>query len=137
MKPYNNGSGMTNFEIIEKANKLKLQNFKYFMRDEMKGKNPLNKECGIINLNTSKQHGSHHCCYWKDKDKKYYFDSFGLLPPKELVAYLKSPIIYSTFEIQQFNDSNCSEWCLYVLNKLNKNEDYIDIILSIVNNKTY
>jgi len=43
------------------------------------------QECGVVNLNTSKQLGSHHTCYWVSGDKKYYFDSFGVIPPRELV----------------------------------------------------
>ena len=35
--------------------------------------------------------------------------------PKELVEYLKPPIIYLTCHIQRFNDTNCGQWCLYVL----------------------
>ena len=70
-------------------------------------------------------------------DEKYFFDSFGLIPPRKVITYLKSPIMYSTCQIQPFNGSNCSELSLFVLDKLNKGNDYIDIILSIVNNKTY
>lgn len=132
-KPYNDGNGMTNFEVIDEAKRLKLPNFKYFMRDELLGKKPLNKECGVVNLDSSKNDGSHNCCYWIDGDKKYYFDSFGINPPKEMIKYLKSPILYSTYQIQQFNDSNCSEWCLHVLHRLKKGEDYTDIIFSIIN----
>ena len=128
----NSGNGMTNEEVIEYSKKLKLPNFKYYMRDEMRKSSPFNLECGVINLNTSKQNGSHHSCYWIDGDNKYYFDSFGVIPPKELVNYLKRPILYSTYQIQQYNDTNCSEWCLYVLNELNKGDDFINVILNII-----
>jgi len=87
----------------------------------------------VVNLNASKQHGSHHTCYWVSDNNKYYFDSFGVIPPKELVKYLKSLIMYSTYQIQQYIDTNCSEWCLYMLNELNKGKDFIDIIIEILN----
>lgn len=131
---YNDGDGLTNTEVIDKARKLKLPNFKYYMRDELPYRCTTKKECGIINLDDSKNPGTHHCAYWKDDNKHYYFDSFGLDPPKELVRYLK-PVLFSTYQIQQFNDSNCSEWCLYVLNKLNNGEDFVDLILDIINDK--
>jgi len=51
--------------------------------------------------------------------------------------YLGEKILESTFQIQQFNDANCSEWCLYVLNQLNKGNNYTDIVLDIINEKTY
>jgi hypothetical protein len=53
-------------------------------------------------------------------------------PPKEMVRYLDWMLI-NTYQIQQFNDSNCSEWCLYVLYKLSKGKDFVDIILDIIN----
>ena len=91
-------------------------------------------------MDSSKGDETHNYCYWKNGNEKYYFESFGLImliPPKEVIKYLKSPIMYSTYQIQQFNDCNCSEWSLFVLDKLNKDDDYIDVILSIVHNKTY
>jgi len=129
----NNGDGMTNFEIIKKAGKIELPNFRYFMRDELCKAICSKKECGVVNLNKSTQPGSHHTCYWVSGDKKYYFDSFGVIPPKELVKYLKSPIMYSTYQIQQYNDTNCSEWCLYMLNELHKGKDFIEIVIDILN----
>jgi len=59
----NDGDGMTNFEIVKKAGKLELTNFRYFMRDELCKAICKKKECGVVNLNTSKQPGSHHTCY--------------------------------------------------------------------------
>ena len=43
---------------------------------------------GIVNLENSNQSGSHWVAYYKNNNKKYYFDSFGNAPPKELVKYL-------------------------------------------------
>jgi len=104
------------------------------MRDELcKAICTKKQECGVVNLNTSKQAGSHHTWYWVSGGKKYYFDSFGVIPPEELVKHLKSPTMYSTYQIQQYNDTNCSEWCLYMLNELHKGKDFIDIIIEILN----
>ena len=133
----NDGSGMSNFEIMEKAKDLKLPNFKYYMMDEIPKHCKDEIECGILNLDSSKNDGTHHVCWWKDKKRKYYFDSFGVGVPKKIIQYLGRPIFESTFQIQQFGDSNCSEWCLYVLNRLNKGDDYSDIILDIIDEETY
>jgi len=126
---------MTNVEIMEVAKKLNLPNFKCRMRDELTGETPLNYECGIINLDSSANNGTHQCCWRKSNDKKLYFDSYGCTPPLELVKYLKSPIMYSTFQIQAISETNCSEYCLHVLNELNKDKSFIDIILEIVNDR--
>ena len=129
----NDGDGTTTREIEAMAKKLKLVNFQCVMRDELKGKKPKNNECGIINLNTSREPGSHYCCWYKNGNIKYYFDSFGTVPPKEIIKYLGSPIMYSTYQIQQFNDTNCGEWCLYVLKKLNSGKNFTDVVLDIIN----
>lgn len=125
----------TNIELENASNKLKLKNFRgVYMRDELKFK-PLKKECGILNLDCSKNSGTHWVAWFKDEKDKIYFDSFGVQPPLELIKYLKSPILYNTFQIQNYNDTNCGEWCLYVLKELNKGRDYIDIICDIINGK--
>ena len=129
----NDEDGTTTKELEKMAKKLKLVNFQCVMRDELKGKIPKNKECGIINLNTSRENGSHYCCWYKNGNKKYYFDSFGTVPPKEIIKYLGSPIMYSTYQIQQFNDTNCGEWCLYVLKELNSGKNFTDVVLDIIN----
>ena len=125
----------TNIQLEEAAAKLNLGNFRgIFMRDEISKMKVNDNECGILNLDSMKNSGTHWVAWYKDNNNKIYFDSFGIQPPKEIIKYLRSPILYNTFQIQQFNDSNCGEWCLYVLNKLNKGGDYIDIILDIINN---
>lgn len=128
----------TNFQLEDAAKRLKLKKFRgVIMRDEIKKMKPLKQECGILGSKTSREDDMHWTAWWKDGEKKFYFDSFGLTPTVEIVKYLKSPIIYSTFQIQQFNEVNCGEWCLYVLNRLNIGDEYDDIILSIINEKSY
>ena len=52
------GDGSSNFELMEKAKKLRLNNFRgVFMRDQLNF-TPLRNECGILNLNTNSQSGS-------------------------------------------------------------------------------
>ena len=128
----------TNIQLLEAAERLRLNNFRgVFMRDELNNIKAKKYECGIVNLDSSRNEGSHWCCYLKKDDKKIYFDSFGIQPPHEIVKYLKSPILYNTYQIQDYNDSNCGEWCLHVLNELNKtevkdlDEDFKDVILEI------
>ena len=128
----NDGDGMTNVEVLKKARSLKLPNFKYFMRDELSGKKPLWKECGVINLDKSTGPGTHYVCYWKNGEDKFYMDSFGVLPCKELIEYLGRPILYSTFQIQDLQDTNCSELCLHLLSEMNKGKKFPDVILSMI-----
>lgn len=119
---------MTNIDLLKEAKKLKLKNFRgVFMRDEIKNIKPRNQECGILNLNTSNQPGSHWVCWYKDGNKKYYFDSYGLVPPTEIVNYLKQPIIRNTSQLQSFSQSNCGQYCLYVLKRLCNGDEFINI----------
>jgi hypothetical protein len=57
------------------------------MKDELPQKIN-NMERGIINLQNSNESRSHWVTYYKNNDKKYYFDSYGNAPlPKELVKF--------------------------------------------------
>jgi hypothetical protein len=124
---------LSNIDINKYVKILKINNFRgCYMREEIKNLKSNNVECGVLNLNLSNESGSHWTCWYKTKTKKYYFNSFGLPPPKELVDYLGSPILYSTFQLQGMNDQNCGKWCLFILKRLNEGSDYIDLILALV-----
>ena len=83
---------LSNLEIIDAAEKLSLDGFRgVFLRDALPKNAKLN-ECGILNLDSSSG-DEIHCVMWFKKGKdKFYFGSFGVQPPRELIAYLKSPI---------------------------------------------
>jgi hypothetical protein len=123
---------LTNKDIIKLANELKISNFRgVFMRDTLPN-TPNITECGIVNLDSIKNNGTHWVCYYTDREKCFYFDSFGLDPPEELQLYLnKSSIISSTFQIQKFNTYYCGHLCLYILKQLEK-YNYEDIILDLI-----
>lgn len=80
---------------------------------------PKEKECGIINLDSSSGPGSHWVAYFKKGDKMEYFDSFGnLKPPSALRKYFKGKIFYNRMQYQNFNTTNCGRLCLeFLLNK--------------------
>ena len=72
---------LTNFDLISYIEQLKVPYFRgVFMRDGLpKNSNPI--ECGIMNLNTSDQNGSHWVCFVRNKKDRIYFDSFGQITP--------------------------------------------------------
>ena len=53
-------------------------------------------ECCILNLDSSSGDGTHWDMWFKKGKDKLYFDSYGVQPPSELIAYLKSPIFYNS-----------------------------------------
>jgi hypothetical protein len=125
-------------QLENEAKQLKFKNFRgVLMKDQMQNLKPLEHECGILGSKTSREDNMHWTCWFIEGRNKCYFDSFGLTPTKEIIRYLKPPIISSTFQIQQFNEINCGEWCIYVLHRLNEGDEYIDIILDLINIETY
>ena len=57
--------------------------------------------------------GTHWVCYIN----KFYFDSYGIIPPENILLYIKSKYkscIYSEYQIQKY-DSLCASYCLYII----------------------
>ncbi len=127
----------TNIQLENFAKKHKFKNFRgVIFKDEFKTLGiPLNKECGIYGSKNSSENNMHWACWFKNGDRAYCFDSFGLEPTQQVVKYLKQNIViktYSTFLIQQFNEDICGEYCLYVLSELNKNRDFVEVVLNLI-----
>lgn len=88
-------------------------------------------ECGIVNLDINKNNGTYWVCYYINPEKCYYFDSFGVDPPIEVIRYLNREIEMSNFQIQKFNTHHCGYYCLLVLKLLEK-YDFKDVILELI-----
>ena len=46
-------------------------------------------------------------------------------------------LTYSTFQIQHFDENTCGEYCLYVLDRLNKGDNFYKIMLDLINQTTF
>ena len=109
---------LSNLEIIDAAKKLSLDGFKgVFLRDTLHTKTKLN-ECGILNLDSSSGDGTHWVMWFKKGKDKFYFDSYGVQPPSELIAYLKSPLFYNSERVQKNGEVFCGHLCLLTLKQL-------------------
>ena len=132
--------GLSNFDIIKLVQHLKIPDFRgVFMRDTLPDK-PREKECGILNLNKSSEPGSHWVAFFKDGDKRIYFDSFGQVVTSELSKYLKTstefsedkPVIQrNTDVVQKENETICGHLCLYVLDNLSQGKDFEEVITTL------
>ena len=123
---------LSNFQLIDAAKALKIPYFRgVFMRDKLP-KKPYSKECGILNLDDFTGNGTHWVAWHKNGKEKFYFDSFGLIPPDEIVAYLKSPIRWNTERVQPDDQVFCGHLCLYVLKRLSEGKN-----LQVVVNNLY
>lgn len=91
-----------------------------------------NKECGIVNLDTSSGHGTHWVAYYRNGANRIYFDSFGLDPPTEIQKYLDRPYLMQTFQLQNASDTICGHLCILVLDKLLHGQEFKNIILSLI-----
>ena len=135
--------GLTNLEIENYAVKLKIPNFRgVFMRDTLPTKSK-QVECAVVNLNTSKEIGSHWVCYAKMGKLRIYFDSFGQVVPTEIVKYLKSAkefknnvavIARNTDIVQRVNTHVCGHLCLFVLVSLMREHLSYQQVLNILEN---
>ena len=124
--------GSTNREIEELAKGLKLQNFRGCkMRDELKSNTPDEKESMIINLETSKDNGSHWSLLYKDGDNKIYYSTCGDSPPVEVINYLGKNIYTSDIQIQDFNEDTCGLLAILILYLLDEGNKFEDIILEL------
>ena len=115
-------SKTTNFDLKKIGEELNL-NLKVIMRDELK---ETKKECVIMNFQTTNEQGSHWVCIYKHE---YYFDPYGVIPPKEVFKYMKDSFIYNTLQVQPDGSAMCGQLCLFVLYKLSKGYRFEDIVL--------
>jgi len=130
-------STTTDKELVRYAKELNIPNFRGVkMRDELPAK-PRKTECGILNLETSRQTGSHWVAWHKDGKECYYFDSFAEPPPLEIMQYLKThhelildiPIIKRNAVTVQHDTSNeCGSLCLFVLKHLSRGDSFSSIL---------
>jgi hypothetical protein len=122
----------TNFDLLQIAKQLKIPNFHIKMKDEIKTLRKIKKRplyC-VANYHLSSQNGVHWICFYIDKDKSYYFDSYGIVPLKEVKELLKGGV-YSTFQIQQTNQKFCGQICMWILFQLSIGKDFFQTVLDL------
>ena len=130
-------SAMYDGDILHYVQCLGILNFRGVkMRDELPSK-PWKMECGVLNLNTHEQKGSHWIAWYKAGKERYYFDSFGEPPPIEMMQYLKTsrelksdlPVIKQNAVTVQHDASNeCGSLCLFVLTHLSNGIPFSSIL---------
>lgn len=93
------------------------------MRDTLP-KKPKNVECAIINLDITKNEGTHWVAYVKVNNRCEYFDSFGdLKPPLEFIKYMKGVMIcYNYVQFQNYDTVNCGHLCIEFLRRFWKSQ---------------
>ena len=131
---------LTNFELSKYCAKLNIATLRgIFARDSLPAC-PQRNECGIVNLNTSSEPGSHWVCYFKTGTDRMYFDSFGQITPYEVQMYLKTKpeidqqvIKRNTDIVQSAGTKVCGHLCLYVLKSLSDGMTFGEVLESLSN----
>lgn len=122
---------LSNVDLVKATKDLGIPCFRgVFMRDTLPP-SPRRIECGILNHDSWEGPGTHWTCWYKRGPVKYYFDSYGLPPPDEMVDYLQPEIRYNTDELQKRGDVVCGHFCLYVLKMLAAGKSLEDAVFSL------
>ena len=124
---------LSNLDILEMCKILKINNFKgVYMRNELKGKGNPNESL-IVNMDDSTGNGTHWTSLFVTDNDSYYFDSFGLPPPKEVISYCPdNSRYYNTFKIQKPEEVICGHYCIYIIYMLSNNYKFYDILKELV-----
>ena len=90
------------------------------MRDELPARVGKN-ENAVVNLDSGSGPGTHWVAFCKPGSDVFYYDSFGVYPPEELISYLgkKCCIQANCEQEQKFNDVICGQLCLDFLASIN------------------
>lgn len=114
---------LSNIDIIRY-----IPNVKVFMRDEI----PMGLKTCVINMDESTGPGTHWVAIYKTNNEIYYFDSFGIEPPPEVIdRYQKETgarFLFSTNQIQAPNSTMCGWYCIMFLNQMMGGKSYYDFV---------
>lgn len=107
----------TNVGLYERARKLGIHINQICFKDELPSK--LKRGFYIINMQDADDGNGTHWVALAVGDECYYFDSFGIAPPREVMFFCKK-LRYSTKHIQNINGGHCGEYCLAFLKYMNQ-----------------
>jgi hypothetical protein len=117
---------ISNFDILTFMKQKRIPFNDVIMRDEFNK----NTEYGnyIINLDSSDNNGTHWVAYIYRKNISFYFDSFGIIPPLEVIDYSQcNKILYNNFIIQEKYSVLCGWYCIdfinYMMNQKTLNKE--------------
>ena len=111
----------SNFDLIDWAKQL---NIKLIVcsRDNIPRK--LTKSYYIVNMSNEKDDGTHWVAFSFGYKSNFYFDSFGVLPPNEIISALKhnKNNLYhlSHNDIQNLSSDYCGHFCIIVCFMIDK-----------------
>ena len=118
---------ITNFDLEKIASNYQIE-LKIFMKDQL-DKLPINDGNYIINLDDSQGQGTHWVSLFISQNKAIYFDSFGCVPPLNVINFVKQrskiKLGCNNFIIQDLKSDACGFYCIafFVFLSQSKNKD--------------
>ena len=115
---------LTNFDLEKIAKNYDVKLIGIYSKNEL-DKLPIEDGNYIINLDDNI--GSHWTALNKNKNKGICFDSFGCVPPQNVISFVKQkPNIkfgYNNFIIQDLESEKCGFYCIAFLLFLNRSKN--------------
>lgn len=102
----------TNIQLEQMARKNNINLDYVVYKDEMSQLPCVKGVSVILNMSSVGHPGTHWCSLYVTNDKVYYFDSFGAVPPEEVVIWSSKPIVYNDYQIQHFSSEMCGQHSL-------------------------
>ena len=127
---------LSNIQLISSVKTLKIKKIiGMFVRDKLPWKQSRNTGCSKLNLDNSFGPDTHWTAWHKSGSKSgsrggenFYFESYGLRPPDELVHYSQRPVLCSSEQVQPNGQTFCGHLCLCVLKKLSSGCHFQEMI---------
>ena len=132
---------LTNLDIDKIM--IKCDNYRGTFSKDMLPKAMNKNEAAVVNLQDYfAGSGTHWVCVYNEEksDKVEYFDSFGLVPPNEVVKYISTTnknIIYNDAQIQNINSILCGYYCVYYITERNKGRTANELLLDFHEKPTH
>ena len=119
---------LSNYDISDICDYLKIPLIKIISKNELNG-TPKNGGY-IVNLQSSNAgDGTHWVCFYVRGDIAVYFDSFGEVPPIEVINFLTNKnIYYNDLHIQDFNDDSCGFYCVAFLHYMDNHKGNLKVL---------
>jgi hypothetical protein len=117
---------LSNLDIEELCHKLKLPLVQCCSKDKLNIKPLDKKSCYVINLDDFTGSGTHWVAIYVSGKNGFYFDSFSITPPRNVINFFKRYKIkwdYNKQQIQDLPSTACGYYCLYFLYYMHKNDN--------------
>ncbi len=127
---------LTNYDLIDICRRNQIHLNSVIMKDTLKSLNKSKNMKLIVNLQSSSQgDGTHWLVLIIKGSNCLYFDSFGVIPCKEIIRFCKGKRLgYSAYIIQDINSTQCGLYCIALLHFMQYNKgDFFELFNDFIN----